>query len=210
MRQASILGRCDITPIDPSGRGSGLAWGFSRNRSSLGTNRAQRSSHLKGKSPGPAQGFGPLKRKETTKRKKGNAMNMRTLFQLVIVMGGLCAINAKPPRMPVYYEDQIVTMTVVNDNVLGVKEKDQANILYSFGPPGDQPQFDVITIVPGEAGYNPLWEEIAVVVLNGRDVTTDPFTSEDEILEAAENNEVMLVETEFYFLCQILPGVKTN
>ena len=49
---------------------------------------------------------------------------------------------------------------------------------------------------------------IAVVVLNGRDVTTDPFTSEDEILEAEENGEVRLIETEFYFVCQILPGVK--
>ena len=109
-----------------------------------------------------------------------------------------------------YYEDTIVTMTVVNDNLLGIKEKDHANILYSFGPPGNQPQFDVITVVPGERGYNPLWEVIAVAVLNGRDVTTNPFTFEDEILDAAQNNEVMLVETEFYFLCQILPGVKLN
>ena len=68
----------------------------------------------------------------------------------------------------------------------------------------------MITVVPGERGYNPLWEVIAVAVLNGRDVTTNPFTSEDEILGAAQNNEVMLVETEFYFLCQILPGVKLN
>jgi hypothetical protein len=145
-----------------------------------------------------------------TWNEKENVMNLKNWFQIIVLFGTLSATAAKPPRIPVYYEDTIVTMTVVNDNVLGIKEKDHANILYSFGPPIDQPQFDVITIVPGERGYNPLWEEIRVVVLNDRDVTKDPFTSEDEILEAEENHEVMLVETEFYFLCQILPGVKTN
>jgi hypothetical protein len=129
---------------------------------------------------------------------------------LLLLLGVVNAAGAKPPRMPVYYEDEVVTMVVVNENVVGVDEKEQANLLYSFGPPGNQPQFDVVSIVPGEAGYNPLWEVIAVVVLNGRDVTEDPFTSEEEILEAEENGEVILRETEFYFLCQILPGVKTN
>ena len=129
-------------------------------------------------------------------------------FVAFLLAGIISASAAKPARMPVYYEDQIVTMVVVNANLLGLDEKDHANVLYSFGPPGNQPQFDVITIVPGESGYNPLWEAIDVVVWNGRDVTTDPFTSEDEILEAEENGEVRLVETEFYFLCQILPGVK--
>ena len=141
---------------------------------------------------------------------KGKVMKLKGWIRAIVLAGTLNAAAAKPPRMPVYYEDTIVTMTVVNDNLLGIKEKDHANILYSFGPPGNQPQFDVITVVPGERGYNPLWEVIAVVVLNGRDVTTNPFMSEDEILDAAQNNEVMLVETEFYFLCQILPGVKLN
>jgi hypothetical protein len=127
---------------------------------------------------------------------------------LTLLLVGIVNAMAKPPRTPVYYEDQIVTMTVVNDNLLGLDEKEHANTLYSFGPPGNQPQFDVITFVPSESGYNPLWEVISVVVLNGRDVTTDPFTSEDEIVEAEANGEVKLVETDFYFLCQILPGVK--
>ena len=135
-------------------------------------------------------------------------MKIRGWIQIVVLIGSLATAAAKPPRFPVYYEDSIVTMTVVNDNVVGIEDKAHANDLYSFGPPGAQPQFDVVSIVPGERGYNPLWEVIAVVVLNGRDVTTDPFTSEDEILEAADRGEVRLIETEFYFLCQILPGVQ--
>jgi hypothetical protein len=118
---------------------------------------------------------------------------------------------AKPPAIPVWYEGEIVTMTVVNDNVVGVdRNQDPPAIhLYAFGFPPDQPQFDVVSEIPGEAGYNPWWEVILVVVLDDRDVTTDPFTSEEELLEAEAAGEVALIETGFYFLCQILPGSHT-
>jgi hypothetical protein len=143
--------------------------------------------------------------------KKMKSLKIKCLLVLLLT-GVLSAFAGKPPRMPVYYEDQIVTMTVVNDNVVGVEnetlEAEVAIPLYSFGPPGDQPQFDVVSEVPGEAGYVPWWEVIRVVVLDGRDVTTDPFTSEEEILEAAEAGTVQLIETDFIFLCQILPGRK--
>jgi hypothetical protein len=45
-----------------------------------------------------------------------------------------------------------------------------------------------------------------VVVLDGRDLTTNPFTSEQEILDAAAAGQVQLIETDFIFLCQVLPG----
>jgi hypothetical protein len=135
---------------------------------------------------------------------------MKSICLLALALGTFTANAAKPPRIPVYYDDEVVTMTIVNENVLGVDEKPKTNPLYSFGPPGDQPQFDVVSEVPGEADYSPWWEDIRVVVLNDRDVTTDPFTSEEEILEAEEAGDVMLIETEFYFLCQILPGVKAH
>lgn len=141
--------------------------------------------------------------------KRTMRFNLNSLL-LLLLWGAISAAAAKPPRIPVYYEDEIVTMTIVNDNVLGVEEKEVAIPLYAFGPPGDQPQFDVVSKVPGEPGYSPWWESFLVVVLDDRDVATDPFTSEEEILEAAEAGNVMLIETEFYFLCQILPGVKTQ
>jgi len=128
-----------------------------------------------------------------------------------ILISAMVAAAGQPPRTPVWYEGHRVTMIVVNDNVVGV-ERDSlehiANPLYSFGPPGNQPQADVISVAPGESGYTPWWEVIRVVVTNGRDVSTDPFTSEDEILEAEESGDVELVETEFYFLCQIIFGGK--
>lgn len=59
---------------------------------------------------------------------------------------------------------------------------------------------------PGHAGYNPWWEVFVVIVTDGRDVTTDPFTSEAEILEAVDLGNAFLVPTGFVFLCQVLPG----
>ena len=57
---------------------------------------------------------------------------------------------------------------------------------------------------PGVAGYNPYWDIVMVTVLNGRDLTTDPFTSEEEILAAAEAGEVALDDTGFILLCQVV------
>src|SRR5436190_23540658 len=84
------------------------------NRPHLRATRAQRPSFVS--SPGvrlPKQ------------RTKGKVMKLKSWIQIVLV-GTLSAAAGKPPRMPVYYEDTIVTMTVVNENVLGVKEKDHA------------------------------------------------------------------------------------
>ncbi len=97
---------------------------------------------------------------------------------------------------------------VVSENVVDVDHpgihKAAAN-LYAFGFPPDQPQFDVLDTVPGDPEYNPWWHVILVVPLTGRDLTTDPFTSEAEILAAQETGEVLLVNTGFHFLCQVLP-----
>jgi hypothetical protein len=142
------------------------------------------------------------------KMKKGNVF---AIVASLALLGSLITQAAQPTRTPVWYEDELLTMIVVNDNVVGVDREsveEIANPLFSFGPPGDQPQPDVISVAPGEAGYNPWWEAYAVVVLDDRDVTTDPFTSAEEILEAEEAGEVMIVETEFFFLCQITSGGK--
>jgi hypothetical protein len=116
----------------------------------------------------------------------------------------------KPERERVWYEGKLVTMIVVNANVVGVERESVepiANALFSFGEPS-APQAEVISVAPGEAGYNPWWEEYNVVVLDDRDLATDPFTSAEEILEAEEAGLVRIEETEFFFLCQIIFGGK--
>jgi len=130
------------------------------------------------------------------------------LAALVLLTLPSIAFAAKPPSIPAWHEGEIVHFTVVNENVVG-KNQPAANVpipLYAFGEPPNQPQFDVLSAVPGQRGYNPWWRVIVVVVLNGRDVTVDPFTSEAELLAAAAAGEVLLIDTGFVFLCQVLPG----
>ena len=113
-------------------------------------------------------------------------------------------LAAEPPKIPTWYEDQVVFFTVVSDNVEGVDQVPVSRPLYAFGTPGAQPQFDIIGVTRGDAGYIPWWEAIFVIVLDGRDVSADPYTSEAELLDARDNGRVALIPTGFVFLCQVL------
>ncbi|MBI1897144.1 MAG: hypothetical protein HYZ57_06505 [Acidobacteria bacterium] len=132
------------------------------------------------------------------------------LLSLLVMAAAGLVIAGKPPIMPAFYNGEMVFFTVVSQNVQGVEERgnlhDVAIPLYSFGPHGSELQPDVLSAIPGVTGYRPWWEVVQVVVLNGRDVTTNPFTSEQAILQAESAGEVDLIDTEFVFLCQVLPG----
>src|SRR5215216_1130161 len=131
---------------------------------------------------------------------------------LVLAIGDVPAstLADKPPCIPAFHDGNTVFFTVVNDNVVDVGDRgnlhEVAIPLYTFGPIGNQPQPDVLPRIPGERGYRPWWEVIFVAVLDGRDVSTDPFTSEAEILAAEAAGQVELVDTEVIFLCQVLPS----
>jgi hypothetical protein len=117
---------------------------------------------------------------------------------------------AKPPCIPAFHDGDTVFFTVTNNNAQGVAERgnlDEVAIpLYAFGDPPNQLQPDVLSAIPTTPGYRPLWEVIQVTILDDRDVSTNPFTSEEEILAAEALGQVALVETEFVFLCQVLPS----
>jgi hypothetical protein len=112
-------------------------------------------------------------------------------------------LASKPTPVPAIYEGQRVTLAIVNENVVGVDQEGIASVaepLYHFN--GLQPH--VIATMPGQPGYNPWWNVTFVTVLNGRNLTTDPFTSEAEILAAADAGEVALTPTSFNLLCQVV------
>jgi hypothetical protein len=109
-----------------------------------------------------------------------------------------------PPDIPAWHNGDIVFFTV-NPATVGGPGVDGKDKFYNFngGQPGG-PQFDVLAIIPGEPGFNPLWDVIAVFVLDGRNVSMNPFKSEAEILAAQAAGKVALVDTGFSFLCPVI------
>ena len=142
-----------------------------------------------------------------TQRSKKPYLIILILFTILVLPS--IASAEKPERIPAYHDGDIVEFVAVSENVIDVVHKGVAKSaaadLYAFGFPPDQPQFDVIDSIPGDSEYNPWWHVTLVVVLDGRDVTTNPFTSEQDILDAASAGHVALVDTGVYFLCQVLP-----
>jgi hypothetical protein len=117
-----------------------------------------------------------------------------------------------PPLIPAFYDTNLVTITVVNTNVLGITHGKVARVadpIYFFpvdpnDPTGKQFQPHVIPTIPGVAGYNPHWDVIVVTVLNGRNLSQNPFTSADKVWEAYQNGEVDLTDLHVIVLCQVI------
>lgn len=121
----------------------------------------------------------------------------------------------QPTTIPAYYNGAIAQIIPgVSDNVVGVDHNGivnhTANPIYVVLPVSDQDAQQINHVLgvaePGVSGYNPYWDVIYVTVLDGRDLTTNPFTSEAEILAAADssNPTVSLQDTGFILLCQVV------
>lgn len=134
------------------------------------------------------------------------------VFALALFLGTFhgTALADKPPSIPAFFDGEIVIFTVVSENVNGVDHRGvtrrAAIPLYAFGPPGNQPQPDVLSAIPGVKGYNPWWQVFFVIPTDGRDLTTNPYTSEAELLAAQAAGDVIIIPTNIFFLCQVLPG----
>ena len=119
----------------------------------------------------------------------------------------------QPQKIPAWYNDQIEhVIPGVSANVVGVHNPGSAhhaNPIYVVLPVSAQNAQQVNHVlgvgIPGVAGYNPWWDVVYVTVNDDRDLTTNPFTSEAEILLANLNGEVGLTDTGFILLCQVIP-----
>ena len=144
---------------------------------------------------------------------------MKTRYALLSVFGLILTISVnsvradQPPLIPAWYDGQIEHIIPgVSGNVVGVNHKaiatHVANPIYVVLPVSNQDAQQVDHVlgvaIPGVAGYNPYWDVVYVTVKEGRDLTTNPFTSENEILTAYLNGQVDLNDTGFILLCQVI------
>jgi len=145
---------------------------------------------------------------------------MKTRSALLSVVGLILTISVnsvragQPPLIPAWYDGRIEhVIPGVSAHVVGVNHTaiatHVANPIYVVVPVSNQDvqQVDHIlgVAIPGVAGYNPYWDVVYVTVKDGRDLTTNPFTSENAILTAYLNGEVDLNDTGFILLCQVIP-----
>lgn len=106
-----------------------------------------------------------------------------------------------PPNLPVYYDGQLQLMKLTDSTDM---------------PPGAFPSFyvvvdangnveGVVSAIPGEPAYSGRWNKVNVTVTGSRDVTANPFLSDDEILAAQAAGKVQIVDAGSGFACPILP-----
>ena len=119
---------------------------------------------------------------------------------LVLALGA-GVVRADRPTLPAWFNGEEVRVMPVPEAQPAIPPQ-VANPLYVFG--GAQNHV-LGSGIPGVAGYNPWWSVVVVTVLDDRNLSTDPFTSEEEILEAwARGDEVALTDTGFILLCQVV------
>jgi hypothetical protein len=141
-------------------------------------------------------------------------MRMRKDRLLAVALAGFgvsvltATLFANPTNMPpfeqVYYDGKIMYMEVPQPTVN--LPPGPFNKLYAVVDPAItvllQPA--VLSKIPGDAGFSPRWEFIAVFVTDGRDVSTNPFKSDDEILAAQAAGKVAVTDLEFSFYCPVV------
>lgn len=144
---------------------------------------------------------------------------MKTRYKFGFAFGLILAVivssvrAGQPQQIPAWYDDQIThVIPGVNANVVGVNNPGtahHANPIYVVLPASAQDAQEVNHVLgvamPGVAGYNPWWDVVLVTVNDGRDLTTNPFTSEEEILTSFVGGKVDLNDTGIVLLCQVIP-----
>ncbi len=118
--------------------------------------------------------------------------------------------NGVASEIQAYYDGQLFTIQFVEfapgaeQNLL--QHNQSLNFIYQSDPglPNNQPFISVIDAVPTD-GFNPVWEEVQITFNQG--FTPHQFYSDDQVLAAAQANEITLTWTGEVYWCPIVgPG----
>ena len=138
---------------------------------------------------------------------------MRRFASLAVVVGvilplsGMSSASASSPNgsagdMPAFYDGQIFT---INFKLLkpDLHKNPSFNVIYQC----DQCEASGLTFVSvldaiqGD-GFNPIWEEVQITFNSG--FTPVQFTSDTEVLAAAQRGEITLTDTEEFYRCSVV------
>ena len=110
--------------------------------------------------------------------------------------------------MPAFYEEDLFTVNMKelpeHASASTIAHNGSINEIYATNDLDDEQDFfPVIDAIQGE-GFNPLWRQNLIAFNQG--FTPHQFTSEDEVLAAAEgpNPEITIVPTDEVYRCSVV------
>jgi len=111
-------------------------------------------------------------------------------------------VNGHGGDMPAYYDDQIFT---INFKLLkpDFHKNPQFNTIYQCDACAAQGLnfVSVLDAIQGD-GFNPIWEEHQITFNAG--FTPVQFTSDDQVLAAAQSGEITLTDTDEFYRCSVV------
>jgi hypothetical protein len=116
--------------------------------------------------------------------------------------------NGAAGQMPAFYEEDLFTVNMKelseHASASTIAHNGSINEIYATNDLDDEQDFfPVIDAIQGE-GFNPLWRQNLIAFNPG--FTPHQFTSEDEVLAAAEgpNPEITIVPTDEVYRCSVV------
>jgi hypothetical protein len=116
--------------------------------------------------------------------------------------------NGAAGQMPAFYEGTQVTVNMKelpdNASASTIAHNKSINTIYAYADLDlPQPFKPVINAIQGE-GFNPLWQQVLIRFNSG--FTPHQFTSEAQVLAAAQAGEITLVTTNEVYRCSVVGG----
>jgi len=119
------------------------------------------------------------------------------------------SMNGRAGTMPAFYDDTLFTINFkelpAGGEAATLSQNKSINTIYMCDAcegalPGGQSFVSVIDAIQGD-GFNPLWQEVQITF-----DTIDPqqFTSDNDILEAADAGEITLTPTTEVYRCSVI------
>ena len=143
------------------------------------------------------------------RRSIGTAVLIAAALTVSTASGALAAggkghgnLNGHGGDMPAYYDDQLFT---INFKLLkpDFHKNPSFNIIYQCDACADQGLnfVSVLDAIQGD-GFNPIWEEQQITFNQGFEPMQ--FTSDDQILEAQQQGEITITDTEEFYRCSVV------
>ena len=120
--------------------------------------------------------------------------------------------NGAAGQMPAFYEGTQVTVNMKempdHASASTIANNKSMNTIYAYADLDDPQPFEPVIDAIQEEGFNPLWQQVLISFNSG--FAPHQFTSEAQVLAAAQAGEITLVTTDEVYRCSVVGGTGRN